>query len=576
MKRILIFMAVGALLLVCVFTSAFAEEPLDYEALFRDMDMEELEEVSALSQKILNEKKVANAKLFLEASQTDIPVGNYAKLTVTCDGREITPQTVITYSSSDEAIAFADRGAVAARSVGPVTVTATAVFEDGGTLTASVDLNIIIPVSYINVTARPSVFVGATTDVQSVIAIYPENATEKGLLFSVDNEEIATIDENGILTGKAKGVVNVTATSVEKVPYPRAVTIPVTVNQAVEGIELNTARFELAKGNSFQLQAVVLPETASNKNVTWESENPQVANVGWGGAVYGTGTGTTKIKCIAADGSEVFAETEVTVIQAVTGLRADKADNIIKVGLTWRPTITVLPNDATQKKLVWTSSDNSVAEVNNAGTITAKKAGDCIITAKATDGSEKSVSIRIKVENLLKAKEAYTLAQRLEADSVQKNGRLVDCSVTYKPNDRFSISYELFQSKGYNNHSYSTYVNMSFNDAKTKGDVKPYFSLKFYALYGEEPNTVSLTIGGNAFTIPSSMWSWHYGDLIIDFSSHRDWLEQLVQYGGAVVWANLNPSSICAVDFSRYSPEHNALVEVWNVWKTAGLYDLFK
>ena len=48
MKRILAFLAIGALFLVFIFTSAFAEEPLDYEALFRDMDMEELEEVSAL------------------------------------------------------------------------------------------------------------------------------------------------------------------------------------------------------------------------------------------------------------------------------------------------------------------------------------------------------------------------------------------------------------------------------------------------------------------------------------------------------------------------------------------------
>lgn len=547
----------------------------DFESLFREMDITELEEVNELLLNVLNEKKVANSKLFLESPESSIAIGKSIFLKISCEGREITPKTVLSYQSSDESVAVVNKGKVTAKSTGSVTITATAVFEDGGILENSVMLDVIIPVSSIKINGKPAVFVNQNIDVNSFVSIAPENATEKRLVFSVDDETIATIDTDGRLTGKKAGLVNVKVTSAENTSNPKSTIIPVNVNEPVRSIQLNVSEFEIPKGNKYQLEAIVLDETATDKDVIWESENSKVATVSKTGQVTGTGTGSTIIKCIASDGSDVYTTAAVTVIQGVTSLKVDKSSNTIKVGTSWRPTTTILPKDATQKKLIWTSSKPEIAEVNDNGNITAKQAGECIITATTTDGSNKSISIKLKVENLLKADEAYTLAKKLDADYINKNKRLVKCSSSYKPNDWFSISYELVLSKGYKKKQYSTTISMSFNDAKTKDDIKPGFSIKVYVLGGAEPNTVVMTIAGESYTLPSSMWNWHYGDVVIDFSSHLDWLESLVKKGGAFAWSNSNPASVCALDFSRNTAEHKALSEVWNIWKKAGLSDLF-
>ena len=176
-------------------------------------------------------------------------------------------------------------------------------------------------------------------------------------------------------------------------------------------------------------------------------------------------------------------------------------------------------------------------------------------------------------KRILQAQKAYDAARKLPQEYVKKNNRLIRTSSSYTPYDSFSLCYEVFQSNGYNNHSYTTHFNMSFQDASTKAAIKPRFSFRIYVLGGSEPNLVQLTVSGKTYNMP---WSWNAGDLIVDFSSNLDLLYKLMNSGGSLVWSNMYPSSLCALDLSKNTPEYKALSEVWNIWKTAGLYDLFK
>ena len=166
----------------------------------------------------------------------------------------------------------------------------------------------------------------------------------------------------------------------------------------VSNITINGAK-SLKRGQTLTLSASVLPSNATNKNVTWYSSNTSVATVDSSGKVTAKGVGTTTITATAADGSKVsksctISVTEPTVKVSSIIIRGAKS---LKKGQSLTLTATVSPSNATNKKVTWRSSNNSVATVSSSGKVTAKGAGTAKITATAADGSKVSKSCTIKV-----------------------------------------------------------------------------------------------------------------------------------------------------------------------------------
>ncbi|MGO4547267.1 S-layer homology domain-containing protein [Paenibacillus sp. 2TAB23] len=180
----------------------------------------------------------------------------------------------------------------------------------------------------------------------------PENATNKAVTWSSDNENVATVDANGLLTAVKAGTAIITVTSVDGgLTATAAVTVEAAVNHVpVAGVTLDKNEVTLTEGKQTPLTATVAPENATNKAVTWSSSNENVATVDTKGFVIAVKAGTANITVTSVDGG-LTATTAVTVEAAVskpgdvTNVKVVPGDQ--QLALTWED-----PADLTQVKLV--------------------------------------------------------------------------------------------------------------------------------------------------------------------------------------------------------------------------------
>ena len=168
------------------------------------------------------------------------------------------------------------------------------------------------------------------------------------------------------------------------VPYTK-VTYSAPEQVAVTGMTLEKKSIEVEKGKTETINAIITPENATRKGITWTSSDTNVATV-TNGVVKGISAGTATITATTKDGN--FTDTcEVTVTQnAVTGIRI--SEKLIDLGMGYKKqiTATVMPDDATDKSVEWTSENPEIAAVSDNGTITGKSYGRTVVTATTTDG----------------------------------------------------------------------------------------------------------------------------------------------------------------------------------------------
>ena len=157
-------------------------------------------------------------------------------------------------------------------------------------------------------------------------------------------------------------------------------TVPVT------GISLLPELVELTKGGCTTLTATVLPAGASNKEVIWKSSDPAVATVEEG-VVTAVGKGTAIITATTMEG-RYTTTCGVTVIQHVTAVELNKSSLSLKVGGFERLSVNVFPEDADNKNVKWSSSDDKVVLVDDNGNVVGLKAGSADVKVESNDNSE--------------------------------------------------------------------------------------------------------------------------------------------------------------------------------------------
>ncbi len=209
-------------------------------------------------------------------------------------------------------------------------------------------------------------------------------------------------------------------------------TIPVT------GVTLNETKLELVEGGSAKLTATVLPENATNKNVTWSSSNKSIATVDKNGSIKAINEGNTTITVTTKDSGHT-ATCEVTVAESairVTSVELDEDELSLNPDKSYKLTATVLPENATNKNVTWSSSNKSIATVDQSGNVTAKALGNATITVTTEDGgytdtceinvTEKpipvtSVSLSKDKLELVEGESAQLTATVLPANATNKN-----------------------------------------------------------------------------------------------------------------------------------------------------------
>lgn len=163
----------------------------------------------------------------------------------------------------------------------------------------------------------------------------------------------------------------------------------------VEGVSFENTQGELTVGSSYKLTATITPENATNKNITWSSSDNNIATVDSDGNITAVSAGDAIITATTEDGNKtatynLTVKTETIAIESIT-LSAQALN--LEVGNSSTLTYNILPSSATNKNVVWSSSDESVATVNQNGVVSAISEGNSNITVTTEDGNKTSVCV---------------------------------------------------------------------------------------------------------------------------------------------------------------------------------------
>jgi len=210
----------------------------------------------------------------------------------------------VNWRSSDPAIAtVAQTGEVTAVTHGEVSIVAST--QDGGnTAICVVTVNSLnTPVTQVTITKSTlSLIVGGSEKL--AVSILPVGATNKNVTWSSSHPAFATVAADGTVTAIAAGTATITATAADGSGKTGTCVVTVTPIVAVTGVTLNRAAATIYVDSSITLVATVAPAGATNQNVTWESDDEDIAEVDEDGKVTGIAPGTATITVTTEDGDK--------------------------------------------------------------------------------------------------------------------------------------------------------------------------------------------------------------------------------------------------------------------------------
>ncbi|MGN1418905.1 MAG: Ig domain-containing protein, partial [Acutalibacteraceae bacterium] len=313
--------------------------------------------------------------------------------------------TKIKWSSSNTKVVKVDsEGKITAVAGGSAVITAT---SGDGKASATCKVTVLQKVSKITLSPSSlSVGIGGVKIIKATVS--PKTATNQSVTWSSSNTKIATVDADGMVKGIAKGTANITVKSADG----NAQTVcKVTVTKAVTGVKLNKSVISMKVGQKTAITASVVPSSASNQNVTWSTNNYDVATVSSDGVVMAKGPGYAEITAKTKDGG-YKAVCKVNVIQPLKSISLSAKSKTLDIGGKYTLKVTFSPKNATNQTVKWTSSNTKVAKVSSSGVVTAVAKGTATITAKSADGgytAKCTVKVVRKVKSVSLNKTSLTL-----------------------------------------------------------------------------------------------------------------------------------------------------------------------
>jgi Ig domain protein group 2 domain protein len=215
--------------------------------------------------------------------------------------------------------------------------------------------------------------------------LIPVTAIERTVMRTSSDEEVVSVDANGLLTARKAGKADVTVTTKEG-GYKATCSVTVLAKpQKVTGVIIDNEDVQLGVGLQEQLKAIVLPLGAANKAVSWSSSDETVVTVDANGLLTGRKAGKADVTVTTQEGG-FTASIEVTVVVKVTGIRLEQTIPLLQIGKSHQFKAVVLPEDATDKRVVWQSTDEEIFTVDQAGNVHAVSKGGDLLIVKTVDG----------------------------------------------------------------------------------------------------------------------------------------------------------------------------------------------
>lgn len=213
-----------------------------------------------------------------------------------------------------------------------------------------------------------------------------EDVIEK-CTWSTSNKNVATVDQNGKVTGINNGTTTITMTTENGL----TASCKVVVGAEPENVTLNKTALVLNLGVNYTLKTTLTPSNSATF-YTWTSSDENVATVSDSGKIITVGKGTATITVTTANGKT--ASCEVRVKTLAKSIAIDRTSLTLRPEQVWKLKATTIPV-TTDVKCKWTSSDESVAKVNIFGNITAVGVGTATITAITTNGKKASCEVKV-------------------------------------------------------------------------------------------------------------------------------------------------------------------------------------
>ena len=258
-----------------------------------------------------------------------------------------------------------------------------------------------------------SVVVGES--LQITAKVLPENATNTTLKWKITPENVLKPTAvPGQFTAQQVGEALVRAEAADGSGITAECKV-VVKPRLVQSISLNATQKNHIIGDSFTLTATAMPENATNRSVIWKLVSGDAISLSNTGVIQAKKVGEALVRAEAADGSGITAECEVVVkprmVQSIS-LNATKKD--LLVGETFTLTATAMPENATNRNVIWKLVSGDAISLSNTGVIQAKKVGEALVRAEAADGS--SISAECKV--VVKPRLVQAISLKLEKDTV--------------------------------------------------------------------------------------------------------------------------------------------------------------
>lgn len=385
----------------------------------------------------------------VSADKTSILKNETTNLTASYVPAEPTNKPNITWESSDDSIATVEAvgnlgATVTGKKAGTATITATAdgtSFSDSVTITVSEKQITGISLNKNTTTINKG-------DTETLVAtIAPEDTTDdKTITWSSDNDSVASVNSNGVVTANGVGTANITASVQSGDGSTKSDTCAVTVNNPLTNITLDKSDVTLTPDNNSDTLSVSFdPADASQlTDVVWTVDDADVVSI----TPSGTNNSTATITAGTKYGDAVVTATETTADDIVKtaiclvhntnplkGISLDQTDIELTKTETAQLNVVYDPDDTTDDKTVtWTSSDPSVVEVAN-GLVSPVKGGRAVITAQVGSFTATcNVFVNVPVEKASFSDDTVNAASSLPVgDSLQME-------IVYEPYDASNIA----------------------------------------------------------------------------------------------------------------------------------------
>ena len=358
-------------------------------------------------------KEVKVQQITLTPSTSSVVVGESLQITAkvlpenatnTTLKWKITPENVLKPTAAP--------GQFTAQQVGEALVRAEA--ADGSGITAECKVVVkprLVQAISLNATQK-NLIIGDSFTLTATLS--PENATNHNVIWKLVSGNAISLSNTGVIQAKKVGEALVRAEAADGSGITAECKV-VVKPRLVQAISLNATQKNLIIGDSFTLTATLSPENATNRNVIWKLVSGDAITLSSDGVIQAKKVGEALVRAEAADGSGITAECKVVVkprmVQSIS-LNATKKD--LLVGETFTLTATAMPENATNRNVIWKLVSGNAISLSNTGVIQAKKVGEALVRAEAADDSRITAECKVVVKPRL----MQAISLKLEKDTV--------------------------------------------------------------------------------------------------------------------------------------------------------------